>query len=67
MMVDFEKAFNREEMRKLYEKIRAKAIEERWCSTCRKCKETPDGLWCDFWNDVAETSCLFYDLDPTNL
>lgn len=67
MMVSFEKVFNSEETRKLYEKIRAKAIEEHWCSTCRHCKDEPDGLWCKFWNSVAETSCLIYDLDPTKV
>ena len=67
MMVDFEKTFNSEKMKELYEKIRQRAIEEHWCSTCRHCQDERDGLWCDLLKDIAEQTCFFYDFDPTKV
>ncbi len=67
-MVSFKEVFfENEKTRKLYEEIREKAIKERWCSTCRHCKDDPDGIWCEVWNEPAEKTCLCYELDEATV
>ena len=60
MLVNFEEVFNEEKQNEAMVKIYKRALEEKWCCTCKYFVGERDGDWCNFRGTVADGPCLFY-------